>query len=380
VRVAFHADQLWFSAPGGIGSYVRELLRAIPIVEPRTELIPFRSRWPRDRAPVPLATDGTLRWIEVRWSTRALYPAWDWLRWPPLPSPLADLDLVHATNPAAVPPATARQATVVTVHDLAFERFPQLFPRRWRWLYQQGLRVAVTRADALIVPSASVRRELVERHGVSEDRIHVTPLAPLRSSDGASAIDAGRAELVDRGVKRPYLLAVGTIEPRKNLVSLVRAYRHLAAAGCEQDLVLLGGDGWRDDHLRVELAKQGPGRIVRAGIVSPNALAAAYADADLVAYLSLYEGFGLPVLEAMAAGVPVVASNRASIPEVAGDAAVLVDPEDVEAVADAVGRVLADPELAETLRRLGRARAGGYSWEATARATLDVYRIAFGGT
>ncbi len=134
------------------------------------------------------------------------------------------------------------------------------------------------------------------------------------------------------------------------------------------------------DELRAELTKGGPGRVVRAGGLSAETLATAYADADVVAYISLYEGFGLPVLEAMSAGAPVITSNTSSLPEVAGDAALLVDPEDVEEIADAVARVLTDPALAEDLRRRGRERAALFTWAATARATLDVYRHVTGAS
>jgi glycosyltransferase involved in cell wall biosynthesis len=378
--VAFHADQLWFRVPGGIGTYVRELLRAIPDADPSVELTPFHARWRRPPPETSLTIDGRVPGVELPWSIRTLYPAWGWLGRPALPRSLAAHEVVHATNPAAVPPVRPGQRTVVTVHDLAFERFPELFPRRWRALYRRGLRAAVERADALIVPSTSVREELIERHGVREDRLHVTPLAPLATGLGSAAIDAGRAELADRGVRPPYVLAVGTIEPRKNLVRLVRAYRRVAADGYAQDLVLVGGDGWGADALADEVSRDGPGRVVRPGGVSREALAAAYADADAMAYVSLYEGFGLPVLEALAAGVPVITSDRSSMPDVAGDAAVLVDPEDVDAIAEALARVLSDRDLAEGLRRGGRERAAAFSWDATARATLDVYRHVMGAS
>jgi glycosyltransferase involved in cell wall biosynthesis len=143
-------------------------------------------------------------------------------------------------------------------------------------------------------------------------------------------------------------------------------------------LVFAGAEGWGNDDLRLELDRPGAGTIVRTGHVSDRDLDALYRGADAFAYLSLYEGFGLPVVEALARGVPSVVSATSSLPEVVGDAAVLVDPEDVGEIADALARVLTDREVAEDLRRRGRERAAGFTWKTTARATLDAYRRATG--
>jgi alpha-1,3-rhamnosyl/mannosyltransferase len=379
VKVAFHVDQLWFRAPGGIGTYVRELLEAIPASPDAPELTPFYAKW-RRRSPseAPYATDGRYPGVELRWSIRTLYPAWDWLGRPSLPASLADHDIIHATNHAAVPPARRGQGLVVTVHDLAFERYPALFPKRWLALYRRGLHAAIEQADAIIVPSSSVRDDLIGRHDVNTERIYVTPLGPSPKSNSPGMIENNREELADFGITPPYILAVGTIEPRKNLVRLIQAYRRLAAEGAPQTLVLIGDDGWGTEELRGALAEGGPGRVVRAGGLTGNTLTTAYADADAVAYVSLYEGFGLPVLEAMSAGAPVVTSNTSALPELAGDAALLVDPEDADAIADALARILSDSSLADELRVRGLARAATFSWAATARATLDVYRRVMG--
>ena len=374
MKVAFHVDQLWFSAPGGIGTYVKEMLEALPASDASLALTRFRSRWRRGPSEAPLTADGRYPGVELPWSIRTLYPAWDWFGRPKLPASLADHDVVHATNHAAVPPVRRGQHLVVTLHDLAFERYPDLFPRRWLALYRRGLRAAIERADAILVPSVSVRDDLIGRAGVDPECLHVTPLGARRLDHTAEMMENDREVLADYGITPPYVLAVGTIEPRKNLVRLIQAYRRLAGQGMPQSLVLIGDDGWRAEHVRAELDAGGPGRVVRAGGFSSSTLATAYADADVVAYVSLYEGFGLPVIEAMSAGAPVVTSNTSSLPEVAGGAALSVDPEDVDEIAGALERVLTDPTLADDLRRRGRERAASYTWAATAHATLDVYR------
>jgi glycosyltransferase involved in cell wall biosynthesis len=320
----------------------------------------------------PLTTDGRFPGVEIPWGFRLLYPAWDVLRRPPLPRELSAAEVVHATNHAAIPPVRPGQKLVATIHDLTFERFPELFPTTWRWLYRRGMRVAIDEAAALIVPSESVRSEL-NHAGASPERIHVIPLASSFTPPDDPQAESVRRDIEDWGIAPPYILAAGTIEPRKNLVRLVRAYRRLAADGLPHSLVLLGPDGWGAGELRAELKRGGPGKVIRARF-GGHQLAVAFADADVVAYVSLYEGFGLPVLEAMSVGTPVVTSNASSLPEVAGDAALLVDPTDEEAIADALRRILTDPALREDLRRRGLQRAGRYSWDATARATLDVYR------
>jgi len=378
LKVAFHVDQLWFSAPGGIGTYVDELMwSALRDADPSLELVPFASRWRHSTTTSgePLTLDGRPWAVHLPFSIRVLYPAWDLFNAPALPRVLRDCDVVHATNPAAVPPVRPGQKLAVTVHDLAFERFPKAFPSRWLRLYRAGLRAATRRAHAIITPSEATKRDLVELTGYATERVHVTPLGPAREEDATpEQLRAREEDFLDHGPRRPFILHVGTIEPRKNLVRLLRAYRRLAGEGLPHQLVLVGPRGWNTQEFDAELAKEGPGTVVGTGEMGRHLVDAAYRLADAVAYPSLYEGFGLPVLEAMSHGVPTVASNISSIPEVAGDAALLVDPTDEDAIAGALRRVLTDEEVAADLRRRGRQRAAGFSWEETARATLRVYR------
>jgi len=364
VRAAIHTDQLWFAAPGGIGTYVRELLAAFAADEDGPDVVTFQVA-ERDG-------DGPTPDVEVPGSIRSRYPTWALAARPALPAVLAGCDVVHATNHAAVPPAARTQGLVATVHDLAFDVVPEVFPARWRWLYRAGVRAAVRRADVVLVPSAATAIDLQDRYRLGADRIRITPLA--------AALPARRAApgpILDRlGIDGPYVVAAGTLEPRKDVVGLIRAYRQAAPELDGRGLVLAGADGPDGDRVRAELARGGPGWIVTTGRLDGDDLDAVLRAADTLAYPSRYEGFGLPILEAMQREVPVITTTTPACAETAGDAAVLVEPGDVAGLADALVRVGTDEALRATLRAGGRRRARAFTWSATARATLDAYRDA----
>jgi glycosyltransferase involved in cell wall biosynthesis len=366
--VAFHVDQLFYPAPGGIGTYIRELVPSLLAADPGLDVTLFHSNF--TGAPNVGDAMASLPVERLPGSIRRLYPGWNLIGRPALPPSLAGLDILHAPSPAAIPPPGPRQRLVVTVHDLAFRVFPSLFPAPWRLLFRAGTRRAVRRADAIITVSESTANDLVRYAHADPSRIHVVPLA---ASIPATTVDED--ETLERmKIPRPYLLFVGTLEPRKNLVRLVRAYRRaVARAGLPHRLVLAGPLGWRARPLLREIAVEGPGEILLTGKRSPDELDALYRAAAAFAYPSLYEGFGLPVLEAMARGLPCVVSTASSLPEVAGDAALVVPPRSVSGLAGAIERVLTDEAEAARLSAAGRARADQFSWEQTARMTLKVY-------
>jgi glycosyltransferase involved in cell wall biosynthesis len=367
IRVAVHVDQAFARAPGGIGTYLRELVSRLA-GHPDVDVTLFHSRFDR---PPPEDWMHRLPGESLAWSPKWLYPAWDMVGRPPLPESLAGLDVLHAPLPAAIPPAGRRQRLVVTVHDLAFRPHPRLFPPQWLALYRLGTRRAARRADAIIVPSASTARDLLRYEQARPDRVHVVPLAATLPR---TAVDPG--EVLERvKVPRPYVLYVGTLEPRKNLIRLVRAYRRMIGAdGFPHALVLAGPLGWQPHPLLRELQTPAPGEILLTGRLGPADIDALYRGAEAFLYPSLYEGFGLPVLEAMARGVPTIVSSSSSLPEVAGDAAVAVDALSVPAIAEALGRLLRDPSESDRLGKAGRARAEEFSWERTVERTVAVYR------
>lgn len=264
--------------------------------------------------------------------------------------------------------------TVLTVHDLIFERYPAHHTRRNVTFLRAAMPRFVRAADAIIAVSEHTRRDLVDLYGTPPAKITVVhegidpafrPAPPVETARVRAAYSPGA----------PYLLMVGTLEPRKNHAAALRALARLAQEGFPHRLVIAGGRGWlfepvRDLVARLDLA----GRVRFAGYVPDADLPALYTGADCVLLPSLYEGFGFPVLEAMACGAPVVCSNVSSLPEVAGGAALLVAPEDDAALADAVRLVLTQPALAESMRERGRIQAARFRWERCAAETLAVYR------
>lgn len=366
--LALQVDPLFFRIPGGVGTYIRQLVPALAAMDPSLSIKLFHARL------LP-GSDSSELWThrfpreELAHGIRTMYLGWNLTGRPHLPAGLASMDLVHAPSAVTVPPASRKQRLVVTVHDLAFLVVPSCFPKRWRAIHRLGLRAAVHRADAIITPSRNTADDLLARTSAEPSRVHVIPEAAsdLSSPGGPPSLPAR----LDRA--RPYFLYVGTLEPRKNLVRLVQAYRRVVSQGIPHTLVLAGPRGWRDEELLREIAGDRRGNIVLTGALSPPDLDAVYRQAAVFVYPSLYEGFGLPVLEAMARGIPTICSNTSSFPEMVGDSALQVDPASVDAIASAIELVLADPELTRRLAIAGRERASQYSWEETARLTLKIY-------
>jgi len=334
--------------PGGAGTYVRALVRSLP--SSGITLSTFGSGPP----------DPT--WPEFRDLGRPRpplrYALWHRLRRPRVEPPV---DVVHAPT-LAVPP-TGRVPLVVTVHDVAFLRFPDAFTRHGVRFHRRGLALARRHAAAVIAPSAFTRSELLAE-GFEPSQVfiahHGAPIVPPRPADEVDAIIAAL------GIPTPFVLAVGTIEPRKGLHSLFAAFAELRLRGIT--LVVAGPPGWGDVGV--------PPDVVALGAVDSNTLDALYRRASAFALASRYEGFGMPALEAMAYGTPVVVSDTASLPEVVGGAGLLVPTGDVDAWADAIASVVSDEERGRRLGDAGRARAGGFTWERSAVAHLEAYTAA----
>ncbi len=283
----------------------------------------------------------------------------------PLTTPLLAvrdrLDLFHATY---VLPPLMPCPTVVTVHDISYQLHPEWFVPRVRRMLSMLVPRSLRSASKIIAISEQTKRDIVERYGISPDKIAVTYLAPRP----AFALAEAERE------REPFFLAVGNIEPRKNVGTLIRALATVRRRHPEARLVIAGKPGLGAQAIHELAASLGVSEAVRfLGYIDDAALRRLYATCAAHVHAAWYEGFGLTVLEAMVQGSPVIASGASSIPEVTGDAALLVDPADPQAWAAAMERVLEDPKLRDSLSAGGRERAAMFSWERCARQTADIY-------
>jgi glycosyltransferase involved in cell wall biosynthesis len=284
----------------------------------------------------------------------------------------ASVDLIH--SPAYTGPLRAAVPTVLTIHDVSYERHPEWYPYRRDWLRRTFYRRSARAAAHILTVSEFSRGEIAAAYGISPDRLTV---APLGASEIFGKGDAPLSVSLPEGVARPFLLHVGDLHERRNLSIVVHALmdarRRLAPPSLS--LVLAGVDRGVGDRLAAVAADDGAAEaVIRLGAVSEPTLRSLYHGAVALVYPSRYEGFGLPLVEAMASGTPVLASRAASIPEVVGESGILLDPDDPTRWADAIVHVMSDPVLRARLRADGLTRAAMFTWERTARITLDVYR------
>ncbi|MDD2768964.1 MAG: glycosyltransferase family 1 protein [Methylococcus sp.] len=282
--------------------------------------------------------------------------------------------LLHSPNYLLI---SHKGPTVSTVHDLSWHHAPQDHPFERVRVMERSMPKVFEEATRLITDSEYVRQELIRYFGVAPERVTAIPLgvSSMFSPGAASRNILGRYGL--DGVS--YILSVATLEPRKNLARLLDAYRSLPPSVTRRHpLVLVGGKGWGRDVLggAVSYLEQ-RGGVKRLGFVPEVDIPAIYAGAQIFAYVSKYEGFGLPLVEAMASGVPVLASDASSIPEVVGDSALLVDPLDEKNIANGLSRLLEDAELRSRLKRKGLLRAAEFSWGSCIDQTVKVYHRAY---
>jgi glycosyltransferase involved in cell wall biosynthesis len=280
-------------------------------------------------------------------------------------------DLVHIPFPA-VPPV--KQPLVVSVFDAGFALFPEAYTARGRHFHARALSLVARRADAVLTATHAAAAEIAAFSPVPAHLLRVVPLGVDHRRPGPGQVQEALARLGLHGA--PYVLWVGSLEPRKGLGTLVKAFAKLAKAGAfPHRLVLAGPAGWLHEGLIDDADKLALGDRLRAvGPVSESDLVSLYAGASVFAFPSWHEGFGLPVLEAMAQGTPVVCSDIASLAEVSGGAARLVPPGEVDLWADALGELVGDESARTTLAAAGTERASGYTWETTARLAHEIYQ------
>ena len=357
----------------GIGRYTRELVAGLAEVDHDNEYTLFCAGQPPAEAQWPgnFATKSSsipARWLTVTWHRLHLPLAAEQI--------VGDCDIFHSTDFTLPPLRDARG--VVTVHDLSFLRVPQCADPKLRTFLEQETPRAIGRASRVLADSENTRRDLVELLQTPPEKISVVPpgvnqnFRPVRDT-------VHLAEVRSRyNLPEWFILSVGTLEPRKNFPRLIMAYAQWRRqTGLPHALVIAGGKGWLYQDIFDQVDREGLGEHVRfPGFVADADLPALYTLADLFVFPSLYEGFGIPPLEAMACGTPVVASDNSSLPEALGAAALRVNAEDVDGLADAMARVLGNANLRVRLSDLGRAQATRFTWRTAAYKLLEAYRLA----
>ena len=364
MKVGIHADPAGHKIPGGVGVYVRKLTEALLATADGNEYKLLVAQQLRDF----VTGSKTHSVIAAGLPLKLLYAGWNWLG---LPRVKAGLDVVHATG--LVIPAAGDSRLVATIHDVAVKEMPQVVPGFWRALYGRGFDVALKRARILCTVSAAVRDRLIEGYGIDPGRVIVTPEAP-----GILPSHPRKSNTADRlGLRGPYILTVGTLEPRKNQAMLIRAFAAVKDKLPNFKLVIAGAAGWgSSDVLETIESQRVADRVVVTGRLEDAELAALYGSAELFAFPSLYEGFGLPLAEALAFGLPCVASDDPALREVAGAAAIFVSATDAESWSQALVEAAGDDALRNRLRAEGPRRVEPLSWEKTAEATRQAYRLA----
>ena len=358
---------------GGIGRYVRELARAIARLDPHAEFRFFVAG--ATAATLPQLNMRNVSWRATRVSPAWLARAWHRARLPlPVEAFTGAVDLYHATD-FVLPPTLPRTRTLLTVHDLSFERAPgSAEPSLLRYL-QFAVPKSVRRADHILADSQASKDDLMQLYNTPDEKITVLYCGVDEQFAPVADYAAVDRVLEDHGLRGvDYVLSVGTLQPRKNYPRVIRAVKSLRDRGIDLHYAIAGGKGWLVDEIEKSIAEnQMRDRVHLLGFVEDEQLPALYGGAMALVAPSLYEGFGLPLLEAMACGTPVITSNLSSLPEVAGDAGIQVDPADLSAIEAAIAQVAADADLRADMIHRGFKRASQFSWERSARQLQAVY-------
>ncbi len=355
----------------GVGRYAGELVRALLTLEDgvRVGLFYTDRLGRKPEPPLDALPSSALRWSNKSWRLSALLSLYSRI---PMDSIVGEGDIFHATD--HVLPHLMGMRSVFTLHDLSFIACPETHLLWNRWFLRLAVPLFVQRSEVVICVSEHTRAEALRHYRLDESRIRVIPEGVdnrFRPVEDPKLRLTARAKY---GLPERFILFVGTIEPRKNLVTLLEAYRQLRSEGRPEKLVVVGRKGWLHGATFSRMRELGlEGEVVFPGYVADEDLPSLYSAASAFVFPSLYEGFGLPPLEAMACGTPVVCSNTSSLPEVCGDGAILVPPKDVSSLTVALRRVLDDAEVRCQLRARGLRQTARFTWVDVARRTLGVY-------
>lgn len=358
---------------GGIGRLTRDLMTALSHRDTETDYRLFVSGVKQSELPPALAPN--FQWKPTRISPKWLARIWHRTGLPlPVETFVGGVDLFHATD-FTLPPTLFHTKTIVTVHDMSYVRVPDAASPKLKAYLDSVVPRSAHRASHVIADSQATKNDLMEFYDLPDDKISVL----------LSGIDSRYQKIRESSLlmtmrriynipQQPYLFTIGTIQPRKNYSRVIRALKILRDRGSDLHLVIAGGKGWLEDEMYKTIAETGLQDVVHLiGFADDEHIASLYSAAECVVFPSLYEGFGFPVLESMACGTPVVTSNVSSLPEVAGNAALMVNPYDVEAIADAIERILDDTELRETLIKGGFEQSKKFTWENSAQQLQKIY-------
>jgi glycosyltransferase involved in cell wall biosynthesis len=368
VHVCLVSDLYGRPEPTGIGVYLERVLEHLPRTFPESTFTALA--WQESNPPI-VPPGPNLRYVQVRGDTKV-----SWAKWllrgvgPDVDRLTSGVQVVHALHPL---PANARVPWVTTVHDISPVMFPTQYSRTNRFKFARSMQAVVRRGAHVIAISQTTADDLRRVYDMPESRITV-----VRYGIDAQRLelgDAARASLTARyQLPRRFLLFVGNLNRRKNLVVLVHAFAKVAAEIPDVDLVLAGSDGFGADEVRAAIAADGvAGRVHLPGYTDHDDALGLMAMSEAFVFPTLYEGFGLPPLEAMVQGAPVVAAAGGSVPEIVGDAALITDPADVDGLAANLVKVVTEPHLRATLIERGYARAATFTWDKMARETYAVY-------
>ena len=371
MRIAIDAHSVG-NKLGGNESYATHLIEALAEVDSVNQYTIFVTRREaRDRF--------SNRWPNFQ--VRATLPHTPLIRIPLTLSAELRRNRVDVLHVQFTAPPFSPCPVVVSIHDLSFEHLPQTFKRRSRTQLRLTVRRSARNASQVIALSNHTRADLIDTYNLPPEKVNVIPLAAADTF--SPVIDDNELQRVRQtyGIERKYLLSVGSIQPRKNLRRLIDAYSLLRRQQPEcklPQLVLVGKNAWLyNETLQLLKDREVGSSIIVTGYVPESDLPALYSGALCFIYPSYFEGFGLPPLEAMKCGAPVIVGNKTSLPEVVGDAALMIDPFDINAIATAIQKVSSDAELRSQLRAKGLQRASQFDWKETARRTLAVYEKAF---
>ena len=362
--------RLTYYHQGGISRYIAHLIPELAALDARDDYVILHSRKDRRNLAASPNQRRVACWTPSHHRFERLALALE-------VAPLG-LDLLH--SPDFIPPLGGRWKSVITIHDLSFLHFPETKDAASQRYYNGQIDAAVARADAILADSEATRQDVIALLRVPPEKV-TTVWAGIDPSFSPAPPEEIRRVRKAHHLPADYVLFVGTIEPRKNLDGLMRAYAALAADLPDlPPLAVVGRRGWLNDPAHALPSTLGiADRMCWVEDIPDGDLPALYSGASVLCLPSLFEGFGFPVLEAMACGAPVVTSDRGSLPEVAGDAAILVSPDDPSSIADGLRRALTDTLLAADLRRRGFVQAARFTWAETARRALAVYRRVLGG-